>query len=81
MMFQINFFQKLTFRVQMTFILAGSQLPLQYFMHTQQGKRNTAALCGIKAVPRGYHTYYIENRIKVINADSVLRAPWVCSCL
>lgn len=77
----MNFFQKVTFRVQMTFILAGSRLPLHYFIHAQQGKGNTAALCGIEAVPRGYHTHYIENRIKVINADSVIRAPWVCSCL
>lgn len=65
----------------MTFILAGSQLPHQHFIRAQEGKRNTAALCGIEAVPRDYHTYYIENRIKVINADSVIRTPWACSYL
>lgn len=32
-MFQIHFFQKVPFGVQMTFILAGGQLPLQYFIH------------------------------------------------
>lgn len=80
MMFQINF-QKVPFRFQMTFILAGSQLPLLYFIHAQEGKRNIAALRGIEAVPRDYNTYYIENKIKVINADSVIRTPCVCSNL
>lgn len=47
---------------------------LQYFIHAQQGKRNTAALCRIEAVPRGHGTYYTGNSIKVINADLVIRA-------
>lgn len=43
-------------------------------MHAQQGKRNTAALCKIEAVPRGYGKYYTGNSIIVINADSVIKA-------